>query len=171
MHTIHSKPRLTTKRVAVLAAVSTLAACMSFPAYVPPTGEQATAEVTADVRYSSRNFYEGFFVRGATKCNPIPGLRLIDPMMEDPPQVVVVAHHKSQQQTTRMPANVPVPLRFTFLRSDEVMTWDFVVVLEPGRSYAASLDTKTGPRFVDKSTQAEALRLPHNLFRANLKCP
>ena len=154
-----------------MALAAGLAACGTNPVYLAPSEGQPAATVKVNVYYSSRNFYEMLAIRGDLKCSNLSVLRLLDIKEAAPSTTLAIADPRRQPTEVRLPAGRPLALRYTERRVDEARNWDFVVLLEPGGSYEATLDTRTGPSMVDTATKAEAFRLPHDWFLRNLNCP
>lgn len=154
----------------LFAAAAALTACASYPVYTPPGAGEPAADVKVNVYYSSKNYYTGLVLRGAVKCNEVPLSKLLHPTVEGPGVTLAMATSSSQVANIRLPAGKPVALRYTYQQVTTTRVWDFVVMLEPGRSYEANLDMDTGPSVVDTATQTQALRLPHDWFKRNLQC-
>ena len=119
---------------AVLATL--LGGCAAPPErYALPATGGVTAEVQLNLIGRSRNFSAALYVPGAVKCNPQALTALLNRTIEDPPRLVAGSWDNRYREVVRLPAGVPLPLRFRYQGPGDDWIFDFVVRLQPGAGY------------------------------------
>lgn len=120
---------------AVLLAMA-LVGCASPPErYTLPAPETPTAEVQLMLMLPSRNRSAALYVPGAAKCNPTALLVFLSRTIEDPPRLVAGSWENRFREVVRLPAGVPLPLRFRYQGPGDDWIFNFVVLLQPGARY------------------------------------
>ncbi len=161
-----------TGAAAALAALL-LAGCASAPVerYAPPAAGEAGAELRLNLMQPSRNRSAALYVRGTPFC-ATGAAALINRTLEGPPRLVAGSWENRSGEVVRLPAGVPLPLRFRYLGPGEERIADVVVQLQPGARYVFDHEIP-GYAFSIKE-QASGLpapQLPPKLLHAGLDCP
>ena len=162
------------KPLPVVFAAALLAGCSTTPVerYVPPPPDQASAEVQLNLMLPSRNRSAGLYVRGAVKC-PAPGAAaLLNRTIEEPAKLVAGSWENRSREVVRLPAGVPLPLRFRYQGPGEDWIFDFVVQLQPGARYVFDHEIP-GSRYTltDGASGQPAPTLPPKWFHDAVQCP
>ena len=138
--------------------------------YQIPDGIE-TADVEVLLFPGIRNYSDGFQLRGAPICNPARLGFLGAKIVEGKAQAVVLSRTDTLWIPAKLPAGVPIGLRFWKASPDTTRIWDVVVVLETQKKYSIALVDEKRVDIIDKATGENAARLPHDYFFRSLSCP